>query len=74
MSQQFWVIGGEFRDAEFHEIEPASSRVLGPFHSYDEANTVWRQRAEESRSQAYIRYSIVASAPNPARRLEAVPA
>ena len=73
MSQQFWVIGGEFRDAEFHEIEPESGRVLGPFHSYDEANQVWRQRAEESRSQAYIRYSIVASAPNPARRVEAMP-
>jgi len=70
MSKQFWVIGGEYRDSDFHEIEPETSRVFGPFRSYDEANQIWRQRSEMSRSRAYTRYSIVASAPNPARQME----
>ena len=70
MSKQFWVIGGEFRDADFNEIEPESHRVFGPFFSYDEANAVWRSRSEMSRSRAYTRYSIVSSAPNPHRMTE----
>jgi hypothetical protein len=67
MSKQFWVIGGEYNDAEFTEIEDGSHRVLGPFKSYEDANTVWKQRSEQSRSRAYTRYQIVATAHHPQR-------
>lgn len=70
MPRQYWVIGGEYEDADFQQMEEGSSRVFGPFQSYSEANQVWRQRSEVSRSRAYTRYSIVANAPNPARHLE----
>jgi hypothetical protein len=67
MSKQYWVIGGEYRDAEFHEIEEGSHRVYGPFSTYEQANITWKQRSEKSRAQAYTRYTIVASAHNPVR-------
>jgi Domain of unknown function (DUF4170) len=67
MSKQFWVIGGEYKDPDFNEIEEGSHRVFGPYFSYAEAEVMWRQRSEKSRSQAYTRYQIVASAHNPQR-------
>ncbi len=67
MSKQFFVIGGEYKDAEFNEPEEGSHRVFGPFFTYEEAEQVWRQRSERSRSQAYTRYQIVSSAHHPQR-------
>jgi hypothetical protein len=67
MAKQYWVIGGEYQDADFTEIEDGSLRVFGPYPTYEEANTVWKQRSETSRSRAYTRYQIVASAHNPQR-------
>ncbi|CAN1570983.1 Protein of unknown function DUF4170 [Rhabdaerophilaceae bacterium] len=69
MAKQFWVIGGEYRCVEFQDVVPGTEQVFGPFLSYDEANQVWRERSIASRSSATTRYSIVASAPNPARRM-----
>jgi hypothetical protein len=69
MAKQFWVIGGEYNCVEFQEVVPGTARVFGPFPSYQEANEVWRERSVASRSSATTRYSIVASAPNPARQM-----
>lgn len=69
MAKQFWVIGGEYNCVEFQEIVPGTTRVFGPFSSYQDANDVWRERSVASRSSATTRYSIVASAPNPARQM-----
>lgn len=70
MSQQFWVIGGEYSCLEFRQIDGAP-RTLGPFESYEAAEKVWRDRAESSRSSASTRYSIVTTAANPRRQLRA---
>jgi hypothetical protein len=67
MAKQFFVIGGEYKDADFNEPEDGSQHVLGPYFSYEEAQDVWKQRSEASRSKAYARYQIVASAHHPAR-------
>jgi hypothetical protein len=67
MTKQFWVIGGEYKDADFNEIEEGSHRTYGPFFSYEDANVKWKSCSEGSRSQAYTRYQIVASAHNPQR-------
>jgi hypothetical protein len=67
MAKQFFVIGGEYKDAEFNEPEEGSHRVFGPYATYEEAEQVWKQRSERSRSQAYTRYQIVASAHHPLR-------
>lgn len=71
MAKQYWVIGGEYQCVEFQEVVPGTERVFGPFMSYQEANEIWRERSLASRSSATTRYSIVASAPNPARQMAA---
>mgnify|MGYP001411276137 CR=1 FL=1 len=65
MQKHFWVIGGEYRDPEFHDLDLATASVHGPFSDYDEANLIWRERSMETRAQHYMRYAIVVSAPNP---------
>lgn len=71
MPKQYWVIGGEYQCVEFQEVLPGTARVFGPFPTYDEANQTWRERSLASRSSATTRYSIVASAPNPAKQVAA---
>ena len=71
MAKQFWVIGGEYQCVAFHEVVQGTERVFGPFPSYEAADRVWRERSVASRSSATTRYSIVASAPNPARGMMA---
>jgi hypothetical protein len=65
MLKQFWVIGGEYRDPEFMEMDMSTSSVHGPFRDYDEANHVWRERSMQTRAQAAMRFAIVVSAQNP---------
>jgi hypothetical protein len=67
MTKQYWVIGGEYEDADFNQIEEGSHRTYGPFFSYEDANVKWKECSEKSRSRAYTRYQIVASAHNPQR-------
>jgi hypothetical protein len=69
MNTQYWVIGGEFRCLEFRELD-GSADALGPFKTYEEAERVWRDRAEATRGEARTRYTIVTTAQNP-RRLRA---
>jgi hypothetical protein len=65
MQKQYWVIGGEYRDTDFDDMDPATSTVHGPFRDYDEANRVWRERSMATRWQHNTRYAVVVSAPNP---------
>jgi len=51
MQKQYWVIGGEYRDTDFDDMDPAISTVHGPFRDYDEANRVWRERSMATRWQ-----------------------
>lgn len=67
MPKQYFVIGGEYEDADFTRPEEGTQRVLGPYFTYEEANDVWKQRSEQTRSRAYTRYQIVASAHHPLR-------
>jgi hypothetical protein len=56
-TQQFWVIGGEFRDTSFNEmIEEA--QAFGPFPSYDTALQLWKERSQATRPLAHVRYTI----------------
>lgn len=63
MFQEYWVVGGSYRDAEFAKIENGGSEVYGPFASYDEALKLWSARTEKTRAQATTRYSVVVTAP-----------
>jgi hypothetical protein len=37
MIQEFWVVGGAYRDASFADLHDGSGELYGPFASYDEA-------------------------------------
>jgi hypothetical protein len=59
MLRQFWVIGADYGDIDFTRPVEGTTRVHGPFGSYQEATSVWRERAMESRHRALTRYTIV---------------
>jgi hypothetical protein len=63
MTQQFWVIGGEYRDGDFSELTGEQGQLFGPFGSYEQAHDVWRARSVETRCIALMRFSIVTNAP-----------
>ena len=56
-TQQFWVIGGEFRDTSFSEMI-ADAEAFGPFPSYDKALQLWKERSQATRPLAHVRYTI----------------
>ena len=62
MLEEYWVVGGTYRDAEFAALKDDSGEVHGPFTSYDEALNSWRSRTETTRSEATTRFSVVVTA------------
>lgn len=59
MSNQYFVIGGRYRDREYQEMLQGTGFVHGPFASYDEAKELWRDYARSSRGDALSRCVIV---------------
>ena len=62
MSQEYWVVGGRYRDANFADLEDGSGELLGPFPSYPAALISWRERTAATRSLATVRYTVVVTA------------
>ena len=62
MIQEYWVVGGSYRDASFAALREGSGEVYGPFVSYDEALRSWNARTERSRAEATTRFSVVVTA------------
>jgi len=63
MTQEFWVVGGLYRDTTFSRLEDGGAEAYGPFGGYDEALRTWAEHSARTRSLAAARYSIVATAP-----------
>jgi len=64
MARQFWVIGADYRDMDFSEVVEGSSKVLGPYADYRDANNAWREQAMATRYKATTRFTIVVNAAN----------
>ncbi len=62
MIEEYWVVGGSYRDAEFAALKDGTAEVHGPFVSYDEAFRSWTARTEKTRAEATTRYSVVVTA------------
>jgi hypothetical protein len=60
--QEYWVVGGSYRDANFAALKDGTGEVYGPFVSYDEALSSWSARTERSRAEATTRFSVVVTA------------
>ena len=63
MIEEYWVVGGSYRDADFAALKDGTGEIYGPFVSYDEALSSWNARTERSRAEATTRFSVVVTAP-----------
>lgn len=68
MSKQFWVIGAEYSDMNFTQPIDGTTRLFGPYATYQDATHMWRARVSMSRHEATTRYSIVTNAAGPSQR------
>ena len=58
---RYWVIGGEYKDANFLEIAGGQPEErLGPFATYEEAHKAWAARAWATVDNALTRFRIIA--------------
>ncbi len=58
--QQYWVIGGEYRDTRFDRIVDGNEEWFGPFRSYEEAKKEWSKHAWQTVDDCHVRYRIEA--------------
>ena len=58
MTTRYWIVGGEFEDIGFTRLKPETGSLNGPFITYDDALSQWRQLATASRFDAHARYTI----------------
>jgi hypothetical protein len=57
---RYWVIGGEYSNADFREIAAGKAEErLGPFATYEEAHKAWAARAWATVDDALMRFRIV---------------
>ena len=57
-ADRFWVVGGEYSDTGFSDLKDGTSRIYGPYESYQIALSRWRAAAEETRGNACVRFTI----------------
>ena len=60
--QEYWVVGGNFRDVSFAALSEGTAELFGPFASYADAYKRWRDCATSTRSRALTRYTILVTA------------
>ena len=58
MTKRYWVIGGEYRDAEFGALVPGTEEISGPFPDPLRARTEWTRLTFRDRLEATRRYFI----------------
>jgi hypothetical protein len=56
--QQFWVVGGEYRDTRFRSTVHGDEEWYGPYPTYEEAREAWAQHAWQTVDDAHTRYRI----------------
>lgn len=63
MAQRYWVVGGDYSDCRFDQIEPGTEIVHGPYHDELKARTEWQRLTFRDRCGATTRYSICVEPP-----------
>ena len=58
MAQRFWIVGGEYADCAFKQLQPGTERLSGPFHDEVKARMEWQRLTFRDRCGATERYSI----------------
>ncbi len=62
MTKRYWVIGGEYRDADFGALVPGTEKMVGPFDDEHRAKTEWTRLSHCPETKATTRYAIAAEA------------
>jgi hypothetical protein len=60
MATFYWVVGGEYADAEFRALVPGTEKMVGPFHDERRARNEWIRLTYCPNVSATTRYSIAA--------------
>ena len=62
MTKRYWVIGGEYEDAEFGHLVPGTEKMAGPFDDEHKARTEWTRLTccPEKSGNATTRYALAA--------------
>ena len=58
MTYRYWVIGGDYSDCRFQDIEPGTETVHGPYDDEVKARTEWQRLTFRDHCGATTRYSI----------------
>ena len=58
MTYRYWVIGGDYSDCRFQDIEPGTESVHGPYENEMKARTEWQRLTFRDHCRATTRYSI----------------
>ena len=58
MGQRYWVVGGEYSDCRFKDIQPGTEKISGPFSNEVKARMEWQRLTFRDRCGAMERYSI----------------
>jgi hypothetical protein len=58
MGQRFWVIGGEYSDCQFKDLEPGKAIVHGPYDDEVKARLEWQRLTFHDHWGATERYTI----------------
>ena len=58
MGQRYWVVGGQYYDCRFSDIEPGTETVSGPFNDKMKARMEWQRLTFRDHCGATHRYSI----------------
>ena len=58
MGQRYWVIGGQFADCQFSDIQPGTEVIHGPYADELKARTEWQRLTFRDHCGATTRYSI----------------
>jgi hypothetical protein len=58
MTYRYWVIGGDYSDCRFQDIEPGTQTLHGPYDNELKARTEWQRLTFRDHCGATTRYSI----------------
>ena len=58
MGQRYWVVGGEYSDCDFRDLQPGTEKVHGPYNDELKARMEWQRLTFRDHCGATERYSI----------------
>jgi len=56
---KYYVVGGEYLDAEHRRLKPGTREQYGPFDDYAAALDKWRERAWATIDDTYCRFTVL---------------